>query len=284
MQNQVARKMRGTIHSGGSKMDLRSARRVGHATDDCVNLCDHHRYALPAGLSRSDEETPYLSRRHLLRTTIATAAAGVLTGGGIEFAAPRPAFAQSKLSPEAALQALMDGNRRFVERRLTAFNEDLSILKQNTAEKQEPFASVLSCADSRVPVELVFDQSIGHVFVNRVAGNIATSEIIASIEYGVAVLGTRILMVLGHASCGAVKASIAAKAVPGQISSLYRYIRPAVDEAHGDFEAAIKANAKIQAKLLRDSSPVIASAVKDATLRVVAAYYDLASGKVELLD
>jgi carbonic anhydrase len=210
--------------------------------------------------------------------------AGVLTGAGIEVAAPRPAVAQSKLSPEAALQALMDGNERFVEQRLTFYKEDLAILKQNTAEKQEPFASVLSCADSRVPVEIMFDQSIGHVFVNRVAGNIATSEIIASIEYGVAVLGTRVLMVLGHANCGAVKASIAAKAVPGQISALYRYIRPAVDEANGDFEATIKANAKIQAKLLSDSSPVIANAVKDVKLKVVAAYYDLASGKVALLD
>lgn len=225
-----------------------------------------------------------LSRRHLLRTTIAGAAAGVLTGGGIEFAAPRPAVAQSKLSPDAALQDLMDGNQRFVEKRLRFYEEDLAILKQNTAEKQEPFASVLSCADSRVPVEIMFDQSIGHVFVNRVAGNIATSEIIASIEYGVAVLGTRVLMVLGHANCGAVKASIAAKAVPGQISGLYRYIRPAVDQANGDFEATIKANAKIQAKLLSDSSPVVASAVKDAKLKVVAAYYDLANGKVALLD
>jgi len=210
--------------------------------------------------------------------------AGVLIGAGIEVAAPRPAVAQSKLSPEAALQALMDGNKRFVEQRLTFYKEDLAILKQNTAEKQEPFASVLSCADSRVPVEIMFDQSIGHVFVNRVAGNIATSEIIASIEYGVAVLGTRVLMVLGHANCGAVKASIAAKAVPGQISALYRYIRPAVDQANGDFEATIKANAKIQAKLLSDSSPVIANAVKDAKLKVAAAYYDLASGKVTLLD
>ena len=229
--------------------------------------------------SSNGEEVFQLSRRRLF----AAAAAGALTGAGIEFTTPRPALAQSKLSPDAALQALMDGNQRYVERRLKLYEEDLAILKQNTAEKQEPFASVLSCADSRVPVELVFDQSIGHVFVNRVAGNIATSEIIASIEYGVAVLGTRVLMVLGHAACGAVKASIAAKAVPGQISALYRYIRPAVDEARGDLEAAIKANARIQAKLLKDSSPVVASAVKDGKLSVVAAYYDLASGKVALL-
>src|SRR5215211_8748678 len=137
----------------------------------------------------------HLSRRRLLGRTIA-AAAGVLATSLINFATPPKAFAQSILSPEAALTALMDGNKRFVDRRLTFYEEDLAILKQNTAEKQEPFASVLACADSRVPVELLFDQSIGHVFVNRVAGNIATAEIIASIEYGVAVLGTRVLMVL----------------------------------------------------------------------------------------
>jgi carbonic anhydrase len=225
-----------------------------------------------------------LSRRHVLRGSVGGAAAGLLASAGVEFGAPRASFAQSKLNPDVALKALMDGNQRFVEQRLTFYKEDLAILKQNTAEKQEPFASVLSCADSRVPVELLFDQSIGHVFVNRVAGNLATSEIIASIEYGVAVLGTRVLMVLGHGNCGAVKASIAAKAVPGQISAIYRYIRPAVDQAHGDFEATIKANAQIQAKLLTDSSPVVASAVKESKLKVVAAYYDLASGKVALLD
>ena len=178
----------------------------------------------------------------------------------------------------------MDGNERFVSRKLKFFEEDLAVLKQQTKEKQEPFASVLSCADSRVPVELLFDQSIGQIFVNRVAGNIATSEIIASIEYGVAVLGTRVLMVLAHSGCGAVSAAISAKAVPGQISSLYRYIRPAVDEVKGDFGGAIRANARIQARLLRTSSPVIAAALKAGSLQVVAAYYDLASGRVQLLD
>jgi carbonic anhydrase len=143
---------------------------------------------------------------------------------------------------------------------------------------------VLACADSRVPVELVFDQSIGHVFVNRVAGNIATSEIIASIEYGAAVLGTSVLMVLGHGNCGAVKATIAAKAVPGQISSLYSYLRPAVNQTNGDLDAAIAANARIQAQLLRESSTVVAGLVKDSQIKVVAAVYDLASGKVNLLD
>jgi carbonic anhydrase len=95
-----------------------------------------------------------------------------------------------------------------------------------------------------VPVELIFDQSIGHVFVNRIAGNIVTSEIMASIEYGAAVLGTKVIMVLAHGNCGAVKATIDGKAVPGQISSLYRYIRPAVNAAGDNLREATEANAK----------------------------------------
>ncbi len=195
----------------------------------------------------------------------------------------RAAEAQSTVTPDQALKALMDGNERFTSGQLTSFEEDLALLRQHTAEKQEPFAAILSCADSRVPVEIVFDQSIGHVFVTRVAGNITTPEIIASLEYGAAVLGTRLIMVLGHGSCGAVSASISAKAAPGQISALYTRIRPAVDQAGADLDGAIRANAKIQAALLREASPVIADLVRQRKLGVVAAYYELASGKVLLL-
>jgi carbonic anhydrase len=208
---------------------------------------------------------------------------GVATAGIAGLGLDLAASAQTTLSPEAALQQLLDGNRRFAEGRMTSFDEDLNVLNAKTAEKQEPFAAVLSCADSRVPVELIFDQSIGHLFVTRVAGNIATSAIIASLEYGVAVLGTKAIIVLGHANCGAVKASIEAKAVPGQISALYPYIRPAVDQAGADLDAAIKANAKIQAALLRQSSPVFAEHIKQNQLKIVAGYYDLASGIVSVL-
>lgn len=224
------------------------------------------------------------SRRGFLKSSVASAAAGMLVGAGLDVAATPAAHAQTKLNPEGALHEMMEGNRRFVEGRMTSFNDDLKMLKAKTAEKQEPFAALLSCADSRVPVELAFDQTIGRLFVTRVAGNVASSDIIASLEYGVAVLGTKAIMVLGHANCGAVKASIEAKAVPGQISALYRYIRPAVDQAGKDLDAAIKANAKIQAALLRESSPVIADAIKQNQLTVVAAFYDLASGKVSLLS
>jgi carbonic anhydrase len=126
----------------------------------------------------------------LLRSALVGAATGVITGAGVLWSST--ASAQTVKTPDEALNALMAGNRRFVERKLTFYEEDLAILQQNTAEKQEPFASVLSCADSRVPVELIFDQSIGHVFVNRVAGNIATTEIMASIEYGALVLVDKI--------------------------------------------------------------------------------------------
>jgi carbonic anhydrase len=207
---------------------------------------------------------------------------GLLTGGR-ELAFPPEARAQSALSPDAALTELMDGNQRFTTGRLTAHEHDLAILKQNTIEKQEPFAAILSCADSRVPVELVFDQSIGHIFVTRVAGNVVTPEIIGSLEYGVAVLGAKVVLVMGHSSCGAVKATIQGKEVPGQISALYPHIQPAVDQAGPSLEAATKANAKIQAALLREASPVIAGLTKESKLLVVAGHYDLGTGAVTLL-
>jgi len=177
----------------------------------------------------------------------------------------------------------MAGNKRFSSNDLPSLQHDVEILKAHTVEKQEPFAAVLSCADSRVPVELVFDQSIGHLFVTRVAGNVVTPEIIGSLEYGAAVLGTKAILVMGHSGCGAVKATIQGKAVPGQISSLFPHIQPAVDQAGQDLAAATKANAKNQAMLLRQASTVIADMVKDGKIKVVAGYYDLASGTVTIL-
>ncbi len=223
-----------------------------------------------------------LSRRRLLQMGITGTAVGLIASG-LDFAAPSTAMAQDVSTPDAALAELMAGNKRSLSGRLTAHDDDLNILKQHTAEGQKPFAGVLSCADSRVPVELVFDQSIGHIFVTRVAGNLLTPEIIGSLEYGAAVLGTKLIMVLGHANCGAVKAAIQGKPVPGQISSLFPHLQPAVDQAGPDLEATIKANAKIQATLLRESSTVISGMVKDGTVKVVAAYYDLSSGAVAMV-
>jgi carbonic anhydrase len=222
------------------------------------------------------------SRRRFLRMSLTGAAAGLLTSA-LELAAPSPISAQSTLSPDVALAQLLDGNKRFASGRLTAHEQDLAVLKQHTAEKQEPFAAVLSCADSRVPVELVFDQTIGHIFVTRVAGNVVTPEIIGSLEYGAAVLGTKVILVMGHSRCGAVKATIQGKEVPGQISSLFPHIQAAVDQAGPNLEAATKANAKIQAALLREASPLLSGLVKENKLKVVAGYYSLGNGAVELL-
>jgi carbonic anhydrase len=223
------------------------------------------------------------SRYPIARRRFLTTSAGSAFALAATTLAPRLALAQTALPPDAALKQLMDGNARFVAGRLTSFEEDLAILKQNTVAQQNPFAAVLSCADSRVPVELVFDQSIGHVFVARVAGNICTPEIIASLEYGAAVLGTAAIMVLGHAGCGAVKAAIAGKSVPGQISALFAPIRPAVERAGPDLDTAIKVNAQIQADLLRTASPVIADLVAKGKLKVVSGFYELSTGRVSLL-
>src|SRR6478752_22045 len=151
-----------------------------------------------------------LSRRRFLRATVAGTAASGLAGLGAGLVAPRSALAQSTLTPDEALKELMDGNQRYVDGHGTAHEHDLEILHAKAAEGQEPFCAVLSCADSRVPVELVFDQTIGHIFVARVAGNMVTPEIIASLEYAVAVLQIRALLVLGHRNCGAVKAAMKA--------------------------------------------------------------------------
>lgn len=223
-------------------------------------------------------ENSGMARRGFLR-----AAAVALTVGASVGLAPRAARAQSTVTPDEALARLAAGNERFVGAKLASFQEDLDILKQNNVAKQEPFAAVLSCADSRVPVELVFDQSLGHVFVTRVAGNVATSEVIASLEYGVAVLGVKAIMVLAHEGCGAVKAAVGGKAVPGQISGLYPPLRAAVLSAGPDYEAVAKANAKIQADILSNASPVMGEAIKQGTLKIVAAYYALANGKVTAL-
>lgn len=223
-----------------------------------------------------------LSRRELLRSAVTIAAAGYLVAGSDLALAPQ-ARAQATLTPAAALEELMAGNKRFASGKLIAHEQDLTILKQHTEEKQEPFAAVLSCADSRVPVELIFDQSLGHIFVTRLAGNVITPEIVGSLEYGAVVLGTKVILVMGHSNCGAVKATIQGKEVPGQISALFPHIRPAVDQVGSDLEATTKANAKLQAGLLRQASTVISGMVKSGNLRVQAGYYDLRTGSVTIL-
>src|SRR5436305_14641477 len=119
-------------------------------------------------------------------------------------------------SPGEAMTMLEQGNGRFQKKQLPSLQEDLQILRSNTVEEQKPFAAILSCSDSRVPVELVFDQTIGHLFVVRVAGNLVTPPTIASLEYGAAVLGVEATVLIGHRNCGACKVS--GRLAPGFLS------------------------------------------------------------------
>ena len=231
-------------------------------------------------MPEQDVTNPF-ARRQFLRSVLA----GVVVGpavAGIEMARPPTLMAQTSLTPDSALRELMAGNERFDSNQLTSVEHDLRILKENTVEKQEPFAAVLACADSRVPIELVFDQTIGHIFVTRVAGNIVTPEIVASLEYAVAVLGVKVILALGHTGCGAVKAAMKADDVPGQISVLYQHIQSSVERADGDVGKAISNNARLQANLLRTSSTVVRDALKAARVRVESGVYDLATGRVTL--
>ena len=138
---------------------------------------------------------PEWTRRRFITGAAAIGVAGAAMMHGVD------AQAKSPMGVHEAIQELTAGNERFMAGRLTSFELDLKILREKTVEKQEPFAAILSCADSRVPVELIFDQSIGHLFVARVAGNMVTPELIGSLEYGVAVLGVKAIMVLGHGKC-----------------------------------------------------------------------------------
>lgn len=221
-----------------------------------------------------------LSRRTLLRRAAIGGAALSLFGwpeGRAAYAADPPST--DRLTPDAAWQRLLEGNRRFVDGKALAPHRDAA-RRAEVAETQRPFAAFLSCADSRVPLEIVFDEGIGDLFVVRNAGNITTPEVIASLEYGTLVLGAAVLVVVGHSGCGAVKAAMAGDAVPGQISTLYQHLMPAVDRGGKDIDAVTRANVEVQARTLRQASPVIAGLVREGKLAVRGVVYDIKSGRL----
>lgn len=228
------------------------------------------------------------SRRNVLKLGAGAVGAGVLAAElhsqGLA-AEPVREVPTQDLTPDQALRQLMAGNRRFVESKRQNPHQTMVRLKE-VAKEQKPFASILGCADSRVPVEIVFDQGLGDLFVCRVAGNVATPEEIGSLEFGSAVLGTKVILVLGHERCGAVAAAIKGGEVPGQIGSLIEAIRPATQQVNRQArnlqEATCKANVQLQIDRLK-ASPVIAQLIEDNKLKIVGGYYDLDSGSVTLL-
>lgn len=227
-----------------------------------------------------------LSRRNSFKFVAGAIGTGILAAGaGADFAAPEPAIAQNDMTPDAALKQLMDGNKRFVDRKRQTPNQDFVRLTE-VAKSQKPFAAILGCADSRFPPEIIFDRGFGDLFVCRVAGNVATPEEMGSLEYGTLVLGAKVLVVIGHERCGAVDATIKGAQVPGQIGSLLDAIKPAVESSKdktGDrLENACKANVVLQANKLK-ASPVISKLIEEKKLKVVGGYYDLDTGAVNIL-
>ena len=189
-------------------------------------------------------------------------------------------------TPDDAIALALAGNRRFVDGQSTVYHQDMDLLHAQTADDQHPFVAILACADSRVPVGLVLDEHIGRVFVTRIAGNTASTEVIASLEYAVAILGVKAIIVMGHTNCGAIKAAIRNDEVPGQISALFAGILPAISMSGGedaDADAVTRQHILNQVGVLTHASTVIDSKVKDGSLRVVPALYDVATGVVALL-
>ena len=228
------------------------------------------------------EEQGRLSRRTLLQGALAATAVA---------AVPRALRAMpNSIPPSAALQRLMDGNARYVQNKIDL--KDFTAGRAARAAAQYPVAAILGCADSRVAPEFIFDQDPGELFVCRVAGNYMNVDILASLEYGVEVLGAPLVMVLGHTNCGAVKAVLQyekdRKALPGHLQMLLDAVSPGVVEAirqgpTDQLNHAIEANVRHNAQRLRQANPVIAKAVEEKRVDVVSAVYELATGQVRLL-
>ncbi len=197
-------------------------------------------------------------------------------------------------NPDEALQALMEGNKRFVNSLKKGPGRSAE-RRREVAAGQNPFVAILACADSRVAPELIFDQGIGDLFVVRVAGNIVNPTnygIQGSLEFGVLALGAPLIMVLGHSGCGAVAGAIDAlqkgTQFPGSINNIVQTIEPAVVKAKGEkgdlLHNSIISNVQIGVNKLNNSDPVISDLVKKGKVRVVGANYDLKTGEVKLLD
>jgi carbonic anhydrase len=219
------------------------------------------------------------------------------------------------VSPRDAIARLKEGNARFTagnrqyshessdERAYIGKNcyensgvialgmtsEQAAKRRAELTKSQHPFAIILSCSDSRVPPELVFDEGLGDLFVVRVAGNVLNDEVLGSIEYGVDVLGGRVILVLGHQGCGAVDAAMKTVAVngkaPGHIQSLVTAIKPVVQSTpNADLDAMIKANVKHVVDALRSSTPILKAKVDSGDIHLIGGYYTLDTGAVTFLE
>lgn len=203
--------------------------------------------------------------------------------------APAPAPEKAPAHPDEALAALLAGNRRFAAGHPRHPHQTLARVR-DTATGQHPFVVVLGCADSRVAPEVLFDQGVGDVFDNRVAGNIVDDLLLGSIEYAVEEFAPPLIVVLGHERCGAVSATLnavrAGSSAPGHIAAIVEALRPIVTPYAGDadgVEAAVRANVRAQAQALVETSDIVRESVEAGHTAVVGARYDLETGLVTLV-
>ena len=198
---------------------------------------------------------------------------------------------QKSTSPEAAVQLLKDGNARFVAGKMT--NCDLMAQVRATASGQSPIAVVIGCIDSRVPPEMVFDQKIGDIFAARVAGNFVNDDIIGSVEFATKVAGAKVIVVLGHTECGAIKGAVDGAKL-GRLTKMLENFKPAVEASKGVegektsknkklVQAVADTNAKLAAKKLTDRSDVLRDMVAKKELVIVSAMHDISTGTVKFL-
>jgi carbonic anhydrase len=229
----------------------------------------------------------FMERRDFLKLGV-TGAFGVMITASDLLWRVQPAKAaenSQSLSPDAALQKLIEGNERFIQHH-PQYPDQSAVRLQEVAQAQHPFATILTCADSRVPVEIVFDQGVGDIFDVRIAGNIATPEATGSIEYAVTLLGTPLLMVLGHERCGAVTAAVKNQQLLGDIGTFVKAIKPAVarvkNQPGDSVENAVVANVQYQIEQLKRSQ-LLSQQIESSKLKIVGGRYDLDTGKVTIV-
>jgi carbonic anhydrase len=245
-------------------------------------------YCLDARGTQKVRSQEVFGRRSILQ--LAGAAAGLaLLPQALAAKDKPPPKPENVISPDAALDRLMQGNARYVEG--VSRRHDFKHEREALSTGQNPYAAILSCADSRIAPEYCFDSARGDLFVCRIAGNFASDEMVASLEYAVQVLNTPLIMVLGHEACGAVDATIKSvkdgTTLPGHLPSLVAAIKPAVDAVKSDsgdmLSNAIRRNVSFNVDKLKNAAPILKSFADDKKIRVVGGIYALRSGKVEMV-
>ena len=235
-------------------------------------------------------EVRQTSRRSFLQFAAGGIAAGIaIAPSAFAKDTKPPPKPQNQISPDAALDRLMKGNARYVEG--ASRRHDFKSEREALVGGQNPFASILSCADSRIAPEYAFDSGRGDLFVCRVAGNFANDDTVASLEYGVAVLNSPLILVLGHDSCGAVDATIKSlkdnTTLPGHLPSLVNALAPAVkavaDQPGDKLANAIRQNVRDVSAKLKSATPILSAAAADGKIKIVGGIYRLDSGKVEMI-